>query len=108
MAGAVDLVQRCFAGVEIRGDALRFNPHWPGRFGALELGLYYRGRPLTAHVSDREVWVTADTGPGEPVRIAAGDEALDLWPGQTVRLRLPQAGSADRPEPGHRDGLVAP
>ncbi|GAA4880720.1 glycoside hydrolase family 65 protein [Actinomycetospora straminea] len=93
MAGAVDLVQRCFAGVETRGDVLRFNPHWPGRSGVLELTLQYRGRPLTARVTDREVCVAADDGPGRPVRVAVGDEVHDLWPGQTVRLRLPRAPS---------------
>ncbi|PVZ06282.1 glycoside hydrolase family 65 protein [Actinomycetospora cinnamomea] len=108
MAGAVDVVQRCFAGVETRCGVLWFNPHWPGRFGVLELALYYRGRPLAVRVTDREVWVSADAGPGAPVRVAAGDGVRDLWPGQTVRLQLPRAGGVDHPEPGHRDGLDAP
>ncbi|GAA4785072.1 hypothetical protein GCM10023200_18630 [Actinomycetospora chlora] len=103
MAGAVDVVQRCFAGVEIRGDVLRFNPHWPGRSGVLELALHYRGRPLTARVTDREVQVSADAGPGGPVRIAVGDEARDLWPGRTVRLALPRSG-----RPDGEDGQRAP
>ena len=36
MAGSVDLLQRCFAGLETRQDALWFNPHWPRRFGQLQ------------------------------------------------------------------------
>ncbi|WP_366889590.1 hypothetical protein [Pseudonocardia sp.] len=31
MAGCVDLLQRCFAGVETRENAIWFNPHWPSR-----------------------------------------------------------------------------
>ncbi|MDD7967923.1 glycoside hydrolase family 65 protein [Actinomycetospora lemnae] len=108
MAGAVDVVQRCFAGVETRGDVLRFNPHWPGRFGVLELALQYRGRPLTARVTDREVCVSADAGPGGPVRVAVGDEIRDLWPGETVRLRVPGASGVGRRAWGQREGLVAP
>ncbi|MBC8093961.1 MAG: haloacid dehalogenase, partial [Pseudonocardia sp.] len=39
MAGCVDLVLRCFAGLETRRDALWFNPHWPRRFGPLSLAV---------------------------------------------------------------------
>jgi trehalose/maltose hydrolase-like predicted phosphorylase len=51
MAGCVDLLQRCFAGLETRQDALWFNPHWPRRFGRLEFAVQYRGQTLRVRVS---------------------------------------------------------
>lgn len=87
MAGCVDLVQRCFAGLETRRDALWFNPHWPPRFGPLTLAVQYRGQPLTVEVSGREVRVSAAAGSGTAVRVGCGDEVRELAPGDTVRFR---------------------
>ncbi len=87
MAGCVDLLQRCFAGLETRQDALWLNPHWPSRFGRLSLAVQYRGVALTVEVTDREVQVSAEPGPGVAIRIGCGDEVSDLRPGDTVRFR---------------------
>jgi trehalose/maltose hydrolase-like predicted phosphorylase len=86
MAGCVDLLQRCFAGLETRHDALWFNPHWPRRFGRLEFSLQYRGRPMDVVVSGREVQVSAVPGPYGPVRVGCGDRVLTLHPGESVRF----------------------
>ncbi len=72
MAGCVDLLQRCFAGLETRQDALWFNPHWPRRFGRLEFAVQYRGQSLTVRVSGRMVHVRSEPGPG---RVAASGAA---------------------------------
>jgi trehalose 6-phosphate phosphatase len=86
MAGCVDLLQRCFAGLETRQDALWFNPHWPSRFGRLSLAVQYRGQALTVDVTDREVAVSAEPGPGVAIRVGCGDEVRELNPGDTVRF----------------------
>ncbi|MCE3553133.1 glycoside hydrolase family 65 protein [Pseudonocardia sp. RS11V-5] len=86
MAGSVDLLQRCFAGLETRADALWFNPHWPERFGALEFGVEYRSLTLDVRVSGREVRVTAAPGPGTPVRVGCGDDVRLLHPGEAHRF----------------------
>jgi trehalose/maltose hydrolase-like predicted phosphorylase len=86
MAGCVDLLQRCFAGLETRHDALWFNPHWPRRFGRLEFSLQYRGRPVDVVVSGREVQVSAGPGALGPVRVGCGDRVLALHPGESVRF----------------------
>lgn len=87
MAGSVDLLQRCFAGLETRHDALWFNPHWPLALGRLEFAVEYRGQPITVSVVGREVTVSAGPRPGGgPVRVGCGDEVRDLHPGETVRF----------------------
>jgi trehalose 6-phosphate phosphatase len=63
MAGCVDLLQRCFAGLETRHDALWLNPHWPRQLGRLEFEVRYRHQALTVAVSGRVVRVAARPGP---------------------------------------------
>jgi len=84
MAGSVDLLQRCFAGLETRQDVLWFNPHWPRRFGRLEFAVEYRGRPLTVQVTGREVRVASGPGPGTAVRVGCGEQVRELHPGETA------------------------
>ena len=103
MAGCVDLLQRCFAGLETRHDALWFNPHWPHRYGVLEFALEYRGQPLLVRVSGREVRVSAEPGPGGSIRIGCAAEVRELWPGETASFR---AAGADGSEP--RAGPAGP
>jgi trehalose/maltose hydrolase-like predicted phosphorylase len=91
MAGSVDLVQRCFAGLETRADALWFNPHWPNRFGALEFCVEYRGLALDVRVSGREVRVAAAPGPGTPGRVGCGHDVRLLRPGEAVVFTAPAA-----------------
>jgi len=86
MAGSVDLLQRCFAGLETRADVLWVNPHWPARFGELEFTVEYRGLTLDLRVSGREVRIAAADGPGTPIRVGCGDEVRPLGPGDAVRF----------------------
>jgi trehalose 6-phosphate phosphatase len=86
MAGSVDLLQRCFAGLETRHDALWFNPHWPVGLGRLEFAVEYRGQPITVRVVGREVTVSAGPRAGGPVRIGCGAEVCELRPGEMARF----------------------
>ncbi|WP_214401436.1 glycoside hydrolase family 65 protein [Pseudonocardia lacus] len=96
MAGCVDLLQRCFAGMEARRDALWFDPHWPRRYGRLEFAVQYRGQALTVRVTGREVEIAAEAGPGGPVRVGCAREVRALRPGETVRFDAAATG-ADQP-----------
>ncbi|GAA0922598.1 glycoside hydrolase family 65 protein [Pseudonocardia zijingensis] len=105
MAGSVDLLQRCFAGLETRRDALWFNPHWPIALGRLEFTVEYRGRPITVGVIGREVTVSAGSGAGAPVRVGCGEQVCELRPGETARFMavgVPLAGPPVETEPAAR------
>jgi trehalose/maltose hydrolase-like predicted phosphorylase len=86
MAGSVDLLQRCFAGVETRGDALRLNPYWPPQLGALELNLVYRQHPLALRITGDGVRVSAGAGMQRPIRLQCRGETALLSPGQAVEF----------------------
>lgn len=86
MAGSVDLLQRCFTGLETRGNRLILRPHWPDSLGALDFAMFYRGHRLRLRVSGKEVQVTAAAGAQAPIEIECRGQVEQLSPGGTVRL----------------------
>ncbi len=98
MAGSIDLVQRCFTGMEIRADRLIFHPHWPSELGILRFPIVYRGHRLTVRISASELEIGADPGTADPVEIHCDGRTELLAAGTTVRIPLPAVGlsSPDR------------
>jgi hypothetical protein len=47
------VLQRCFAGLETRQDALWVTPHRPRRFGRLKFAVQYQDQPLTTGDPER-------------------------------------------------------
>jgi alpha,alpha-trehalase len=89
MAGTVDVLQRCFAGVEIRGETLYLNPYWPAELGTLEFTMRYRGHVLSLSVTGKQVRVWARGGTPTPIRLCCHDRLTELAAGQSVELRFP-------------------
>ncbi|WP_030245386.1 glycoside hydrolase family 65 protein [Streptomyces sp. NRRL S-350] len=89
MAGAVDLLQRCYTGLEVRGDALWLDPHLPSALGRLDLDLRYRGHwGLAIAVDRRTVTVSLREDRQEPVRIRLRGAGETIRPGQTRCFHL--------------------
>lgn len=88
MAGSVDLLQRCFSGLETRGERLLLNPHWPHELGLLELTLHYREVPLLLRITEDRVDVAAGAGTQRPIEIVCRGQTARLEPGSTVRFPL--------------------
>ncbi|MWA03424.1 glycoside hydrolase family 65 protein [Actinomadura sp. LD22] len=89
MAGTVDLVQRCYAGMTTQGGTLHLNPRLPAAIGELRLGLRYRGHwgiDLTCR-QDR-LRVTLRPGAALPVRIAFSDQDVFIRPGDSWETPL--------------------
>ena len=86
MAGSVDVLQRCFAGVEIRGETLRLNPNWPEELGVLEFTMRYRGHIRTLRITGKQIRVSADPGVQPPILVCCGDEITELGPGEAVEM----------------------
>lgn len=86
MAGSVDVLQRCFAGVETRDDTLLLNPYWPRHLGTLELDIRYREHPLTLRITGDTVRVDAGASRQPPVRLCCRGETVTLGPGEVVEF----------------------
>ena len=67
MAGTVDLLQRCYLGIETRDDAIWFNPCLPAEIQSLELDIRYRQRWMNLTVANGQFTVEVE-GWGEGSR----------------------------------------
>lgn len=82
MAGTVDLVQRCHAGIRTRGGTLHLEPHLPAAIGELRLGLRYRGHWGIDLTCRQEVLrVMLRPGATSPIRISYAAEDVEIQPG---------------------------
>jgi trehalose/maltose hydrolase-like predicted phosphorylase len=88
MAGSVDLLQRCFAGVETRQDRLILNPYWPDELGLLEFTLRYREHLLTIQITDGEVRLSSAPGALTPIVVSCRDEETTLESGNSVTFPI--------------------
>jgi trehalose/maltose hydrolase-like predicted phosphorylase len=89
MAGTLDLMQRGYPGTEIRDGVLRFRPSLPVEVDRVEFRLQFQRTPL--HVSldhDRLTLAVHREGAGGPIRVAVGDQARELCPGETEVFEL--------------------
>ncbi|GAA2212180.1 hypothetical protein GCM10009850_076420 [Nonomuraea monospora] len=69
MGGTLDLLQRCYLGLEVRADGLRLDPLLPAEVGSMSMPIRYRGRQVVieadcreARIHDRGDVIMAGTG----------------------------------------------
>jgi alpha,alpha-trehalase len=86
MAGSVDLMQRCFTGMETRGERIILNPHWPETLGELAVPIHYRDLHLHLRVSGRGVIISVDPRGAGGIDVECRGQIKRLTPGSTVRF----------------------
>jgi trehalose/maltose hydrolase-like predicted phosphorylase len=86
MAGSVDLLQRCFTGLETRADRLILNPMWPESLGALRMPIYYRGNRMHLTIIGRSAELSIDPADRPPVEIECHGQVATLTPGTSLRF----------------------
>ncbi|MBW6499157.1 MAG: hypothetical protein K0B09_12255 [Bacteroidales bacterium] len=70
MAGTLDLVHRCYSGMEIRDDVLWFNPQLPNDIESVSFHLRYRGHWMKLAINHQKLSITFDKGWANPVSVA--------------------------------------
>jgi alpha,alpha-trehalase len=86
MTGSVDLLQRCFTGLEFRADRIVLAPLWPERLGVLAFPFRYRGHRLHLEVNGRRAKVSSDSEQANMVEIECRGRVERLMPGHTVEF----------------------
>lgn len=64
MAGTVDLIQRCYTGLEIRDDALWLDPQLPLGLERLRISIRYRQHWLSLDITQQATTVSVERGSG--------------------------------------------
>ncbi|HEX6231032.1 MAG TPA: glycosyl hydrolase family 65 protein [Actinomycetota bacterium] len=88
MAGTVDLVQRGYTGLEVRGDVLWFNPAIPEEFQALECEVHYRGHRVQVRITPDRLQLSTIPSEVAPIQVGFLDEVVELLPGTNVEWSL--------------------
>ena len=81
MAGTVDLIQRCYTGLEIRDDVLWFNPSLPDELGCLNFQIRYRSHWLSLQMTQEKMTITLDKGWTREVQIGVLGEVYTFQTG---------------------------
>ncbi len=88
MAGTVDIVQRCYSGLEARGDRLRLDPSLPVGLKRLQFEITYRGRLINIEISQNKLFLTSRPQIGAPIPIEFKGGIHMFAPGDTLEFDL--------------------
>ncbi|MFP3914525.1 MAG: glycosyl hydrolase family 65 protein, partial [Actinomycetota bacterium] len=84
MAGTVDMMERCYSGLEAIGDVLRFNPVLPEGLESMEFPLLYRGHWVHVRIEDSQALIRTGEGGPAAAGIQVGDTSAALGDGVTL------------------------
>jgi alpha,alpha-trehalase len=88
MAGTVDLVQRCYTGLEMREDVLWFDPRLPEEVSRLIMELRYRGQSLHLELTQEALKISARKCPRRPIKVGFQKEVFQLEEGQSRTFQM--------------------
>ena len=91
MAGTVDLIQRCYGGVEARGDVLWLDPALPDELPGLRFLLHYRGHRVDVVIAPDRLQVLVLSALAPPIRVGFDGEVVELGGGASKEWPLPPA-----------------
>lgn len=98
MSGTVDLVQRAFTGVEMRGDMLHFNPNLPEGMLRLKFSLRYRKHLVDVEITQDKLVLDSRCRSTEPLDFALRGERHQLQ--SCERREFPLAKPPISPDTG--------
>jgi alpha,alpha-trehalase len=88
MAGAVDLIQRVYTGIETRGDTLFLNPCLPAKLERLGLRIFYRGHSLDIRITHHKLTVSSQQGIAPSIKIGVKKKRHHLKAGHSIKIQL--------------------
>ena len=87
MAGAIDLLHRCYTGLELRRDVLFLNPVLPAEIGSIEFDIRYRGYLLHLQLTRDVARVHLDVAEGTPITVDIKGMRSTVLPGETFEVK---------------------
>jgi trehalose/maltose hydrolase-like predicted phosphorylase len=88
MAGTVDLLQRCYLGMETRDDVIWFDPLLPAEVVSLSFDIRYRRQWLNISVAEGRFVVEVSDEEEGAVMVGLDGDVSELQPGQRRQLTL--------------------
>jgi alpha,alpha-trehalase len=88
MAGTVDLIQRCYTGIEVRDRRLWVDPVLPDELTCLSMRLRFRGQSLELEITHDRVRVRALSPDPAGLHLGVNGEVVGLDCGETLEIAL--------------------
>ena len=88
MAGTVDLVQRCYTGIETRQDRLQLNPYLPSDLKKIQFDIMYRQHWVNILITSNRLKVSARRRAVAPITMGFRQGTYELKPGDTLQFEL--------------------
>ena len=88
MAGTVDLIQRCYTGIETRQDRLQLNPYLPSELKELQFEILYRQHWLDLTITQSRLTLKARPSTATPIKVCFRDKLIDLKADETIEFDL--------------------
>lgn len=88
MAGSVDILQRCYTGIEFHEDLLYLHPRIPYGLPKLTMRIKFRGNWLRITATPRSSLVTCEPGSFQVARVQFQSKKYELSPGEMITLLI--------------------
>jgi trehalose/maltose hydrolase-like predicted phosphorylase len=88
MAGTMDLIQRCYSGLDIRNNVLWLEPALPGDVKEMRFHVRYRGHWIYLIINHEKMRIEFDKGWANPVDIGFGDKIYHLKKNDVKEFKL--------------------
>jgi alpha,alpha-trehalase len=88
MAGTVDILQRCYTGLEFHDDVLFLNPSIPESLAELTMRLKYRGNWFDITATRESLTVACEQCKSVTTKVCFQEKTYTLRPGQTRKFAL--------------------
>ncbi len=88
MAGTVDVLQRCYTGLELRGEVLWLNPRLPEPMRRLRLLVRYRGHSLELDITHDRLRVSAERCAAPSMKVGLRDRVYELCASEVKEFAL--------------------
>lgn len=88
MAGTVDLMMRCYGGLEIRDDVLWLHPQLPAELPRVAFDLLYRGQPVAVEITPERLRLRLHRCAAAPIRVGINGDVTTLSAGQVHDVPL--------------------
>ncbi|MCJ0978935.1 HAD-IA family hydrolase [Rhodococcus sp. ARC_M12] len=84
MAGSIDIVQRCYTGIDVRGDTLWLHPQLPSELRSLAFDLRYRDHHIHVRCDAASTTVSIQPSARPPISIDIDGRTYLMSGGRTV------------------------
>jgi HAD superfamily hydrolase (TIGR01509 family) len=88
MAGTVDILERCYTGMEVRDETLWFDPLLPDELAGLRFNVLFRGCEIAVDVEGRRLRLEAADGRANSVTVMVSGTPVVLHPGRVTEIDL--------------------